>query len=136
MRREELASIGMAQKAHTSCEQIKRGQPFHLNSDGTTKNQHKINGIAVNKLVLSVNEVSDGSAQTILEKLRNTARQLNLPNADSVNWTLFSSSSADSASNQNKFIRPLQERKDSDEEKYGPFKNSGIDIISIFVQCT
>ena len=34
MRREELASIGMAQKVHTLCEQIKHGQPFHLNSDG------------------------------------------------------------------------------------------------------
>ena len=111
MRREELASIGMAQKAHTLCEQIKHGQPFHLNSDGTKKNQHKINGIAVNGLLLSVNEVSDGSAQTILEdvekeleKLRNTAHQLNIPNADSVNWTLFSSSSADSASTKKNSI--------------------------------
>ena len=98
MRREELATIGMAQKAHLLCEQIRCGKPFHLNSDGTTKNQHKINGVAV-----SVNEVSDGSAETIVEdigkeldKLRETAHQLHLPNADSINWTLFSSSSADS----------------------------------------
>lgn len=99
MRREELASIGMAQKVHTLCEQIRCGKSFHLNSDGTTKYQHKINGVAVNGLVLSINEVSDGSAETIMEdigkeldKLRETARQLNLPNADSINWTLFSSS--------------------------------------------
>ena len=107
MRREELTSIGMAQKAHTLCEQIRCGEPFHLNSDGTTKNQHKINGVAINGLVLSINEVPDGSAETIMEdigneldKLRETARQLNLPNAESINWTLFSSSSADSASTQ------------------------------------
>lgn len=139
MRREELASIGMAQKVHTLCEQIGCGKPFHLNSDGTTKYQHKINGVAVNGLVLSINEVSDGSAETIVEdigkeldKLRETARQLNLPNADSINWTLFSSSSADSASTQKKLNRLLQKRRDTDEEKYGPFENSGIEIIQNF----
>ena len=139
MRREELASIGVAQNAHILCEQINNGHPFHLNSDGTTKNQHKINGLAVNGLVLSINEVSDGSAETIVEdignelcKLRETARQLNLPNADSVNWTLFSSSSSDSASTQKKLNRILQECKENDEEKYGPFESSGIDIIQNF----
>ncbi len=50
-----MASIGMAQKAHILCEQIRSGKPFHLNSDGTTKYQHKINGLAVNGLVLSIN---------------------------------------------------------------------------------
>ncbi len=96
----------MAQKAHV----------FHLNSDGTTKYQHKINGLAVNGLVLSINEVSDGSAETILEdigkelvKLRETARQLNIPNADSINWTLFASSSSDSASTQ-KILNRLSQR--------------------------
>ena len=126
-------------KKHTLCEQIRCGKPFHLNSDGTTKYQHKINGVAVNGLVLSINEVSDGSAETIVEdigkeldKLRETAHQLNLPNADSINWTLFSSSSADSASTQKKLNRLLQERRDTDEEKYGPFENSGIEIIQNF----
>ena len=139
MRREELTSIGVAQKVHTLCEQIKCGKPFHLNSDGTTKYQHKINGVAVNGLVISINEVSDGSAETLvedigkeLEKLRETARQLKLPNADSINWTLFSSSSADSASTQKKLNRLLQQRRDTDEEKYGPFQNSGIEIIQNF----
>ena len=139
MRREELATIGMAQKAHTLCEEIRCGKSFHLNSDGTTKYQHKINGVAVNGLVLSINEISDGSAETIIEdigkeldKLRETARQLNLPNADSINWTLFSSSSADSASTQKKLNRLLQERRNNDEEEYGPFEDSGIEIIQNF----
>ena len=140
MRREELASIGMAQKAHVLCEQIRSGKPFYLNSDGTTKYQHKINGVAVNGLVVSINEVSDGSAETIIEdigkelvKLRETARQLNLPNADSISWTQFESSSADSASTKKKKLnRLLQERRDTDEEKYGPFENSGIEIIQNF----
>ncbi len=61
--------------------------------------------------------------------MRETARQLNLHNADSINWTVFSSSSADSASTQKKLNRLLQERKNTDEEKYGPFENSGIEII-------
>ena len=55
MRREELASIGMAQKAHVLCEQIRSGKPFYLNSDGTTKYQPKINRVAVNGLVVSIN---------------------------------------------------------------------------------
>ena len=139
MRREELATIGMAQKAHTLCEEIRCGKSFHLNSDGTSKYQHKINGVAVNGLVLSINEISDGSAETIIEdigkeldKLRETACQLNLPNADSINWTLFSSSSADSASTQKKLNRLLQERRNNDEEEYGPFEDSGIEIIQNF----
>ena len=45
MRREELATIGMAHKAHVLCKQIQSGKQFDLNSDGTTLNQHKINGV-------------------------------------------------------------------------------------------
>ena len=85
MRREELTSIGMAQKAHTLCEQIRRGEPFHLNSDGTTKNQHKINGVAINGLVLSINEVPDGSAETIMEDIGNELAVLNRWNVP-VEW--------------------------------------------------
>ncbi len=35
---------------------------------------------------------------------RETAHQLNLSNADSINWTLFASSSSDSASTQKKLM--------------------------------
>lgn len=55
-------------------------------------------------MVLSVNEVPDGHAGNILndvstelQKLREVAHALRMPNADKINWTLIVSSS-DSAS--------------------------------------
>ena len=55
-------------------------------------------------MVLSVNEVPDGHAGSILndvstelQKLREVAHALRMPNADKINWTLIVSSS-DSAS--------------------------------------
>ena len=47
-------------------------------------------------MVLSVNEVPNGSADSMIEdisqelqKLRDTAHALRLPNADKINWTLI-----------------------------------------------
>lgn len=136
MRREELKTVSMAHKASVLCEDIQGGRKVHLNADGTTKNQRKLNGTAFNGIVLSVNEVHDGTAETIiqdlgkeLEKLRIAAQQLNLPNADGINWTLFTSSTSDSAATQKRFNRLLQERKDEDEAHYGPNSGQGLEII-------
>ena len=64
----------------------------------------KLEGAAINGMVLSVNEVPDGHAGNILndvstelQKLREVAHALRMPNADKINWTLIVSSS-DSAS--------------------------------------
>ena len=139
MRREELKTVSMTHKASVLCEDIQAGRKLHVNADGTTKNQRKLNGIAFNGIVLSVNEVHDGTAETIiqdlekeLEKLRFAAVQLNLPNADGINWTLFTSSTSDSAATQKKFNRLLQERKDDDEARYGANSGQGLEIIENF----
>ena len=113
MRKQELTTINMVHKATTILES---GRSLHLNTDGTTKSQKKLEGAAVNGLVLSVNEVSDGSADSMihdisreLEMLRNVAHALNMPNADKLNWTLIISSSSDSASTQKRFNKLLEQ---------------------------
>lgn len=75
---------------------------MYINTDGTTKHQRKLNATAFNGVVLSVNEVPDGTAHAIindieshLDKLRTAAHQLDLPNADMINWTLFCASTSD-----------------------------------------
>ena len=139
MRREELCTVEMAHKAHHFCSEIESGKLFHLNSDGTTLNQHKINGAAINDIVLSLNEVSDGSAESAIQdiekelnKLRIVASQLNLPLANSINWTLFASSTSDSASTQKKFNKLLEERIAQDELKYGSYKKDGLELVKNF----
>ena len=106
MRREELKTISMAHKAYTLAET----KSFSLNSDGTTKFQKKLGGVAVNGMVLCLSEVPDGSAQSMieqvsleLEKLRDIAHALNLRDPQKINWTLFTSSTSDSASTQKEF---------------------------------
>ena len=107
MRRDELCTVEMAHKAHHFCSEIESGKSLHFNSDGTTLNQHKINGAAINDIVLSLSEVPDGSAESAIQdiekelnKLRTIASQLNLPHAHSINWTLFAYSTSNSAPTQ------------------------------------
>ena len=98
MRRKELKTISMAHKAYTLAET----KSFSLNSDGTTKFQKKLEGMAVNGMVLCLSEVPDGSAQSMIdqvslefEKLRDIAHALNLRDPQKINWTLFTSSTSD-----------------------------------------
>ena len=67
-----------------------------MNSDGTTKGQRKLRGFAINSTNISVNELSDCSADKVvvdvsyeLETLCNTAHALKLSNADSINQTVI-----------------------------------------------
>lgn len=99
----------LSHTAYDLSEQISKGKELYLNSDGTTKNQRKINGIAINGKVFSLNEVPDGSAESIVddidhkfEKLRRIAHKLGLNNANCINWTSVKSSTSDSASSQKK----------------------------------
>ena len=69
-------------------------------------------------MVISVNELSDGSASSTitdisqqLEQLRCTAKALNLPNANSINWTMLVSSTSDSASTQKKLNKLIEEHR-------------------------
>ena len=76
MRRQELNTISMAHKATAITEQITASGQLHLNSDGTTKSQKKIQGVAINGLTVSVNEVFDGSADRIIKDISKKLEQL------------------------------------------------------------
>ena len=60
--------MSMVHKAITIAEQAQAGS-LYLNSDGTTKFQKKIDGVALNGIVVSVNEIPDGSADSIVEDI-------------------------------------------------------------------
>ena len=97
MRSEEMKTVSMAHKATVICEHANDGQ-LYLNTDGTTLAQKKLGSVAINNVTVSVNEVSDGTAAYMiddvsreLQKLREMAHALNIPNADSINWTLIAS---------------------------------------------
>ena len=131
MRREELKTISMAHKAYTLAET----KSFSLNSDGTTKFQKKLGGVAVNGMVLCLSEVLDGSAQSMieqvsleLEKLRDIAHALNLRDPQKLNWTLFTSSTSDSASTQKKFNHLVEQCRERDKA-YGPPSFEAIELI-------
>jgi len=97
----QLRNCGEAHKASLICEQLQAGKTLHLNTDGKTLDQRKINGIDINNTVISINKIHHDTAETVikdssnqLQKLREMAFQLN---ANSINWTLISSSSSNSA---------------------------------------
>ena len=122
MRREELTIVNLAHKATSFLD----SDSFNLNCDGTTLSQKKLHGAAINGIVLSVNEVMDGSADSMiadtsheLQKLRDIANKLELPNASKINWTLVVSSSSDSASTQKRFNKLVEEKRE-DRKRFGP----------------
>ena len=135
MRQHELKTVSMIHKATSLAE----ADSIHLNFDGTTKYQKKIEGVAFNGLVISVNEVPDGSAKSMLadisrefQKLREIAHELNLPYADKINWTLVSSSTSDSSATQKKFNQLLLELKDEDEQRFGPASSEAVELVENF----
>ena len=141
MRKEELKTINDAHKAHIICSDVSKGKGIYLNTDGTTKHQKKLGGAVVNDLVLCVNELPDGTAISAIEdmtrefqKLRRVAEMLGLPNANSINWTLVVSSTSDSAATQKRFNKLIEEKRQSDEEKFGPATctSETLDLIETF----
>ena len=137
MRREELATVNSVQKAIMLTE---KGSEFHINTDGTTLQQRKIGATAVNGLVLSVNELPSGSAENIakdisreLENLREIARALCLPNADSINWSVVASTTSDSAATQKKFNEMAAKLREQDQKKFGNTSlTAGKELITNF----
>ena len=126
MRRQELTTVNLAHKATCLIDKAQSGF-LNLNCDGTTLSQKKMQGAAISGMVLSVNEVPDGSADSMisdiskeLQKLREIAHLLHLPNADKINWTLIQSSSSDSASTQKRFNKLVEEKREEDREIFGP----------------
>ena len=139
MRRGELKTICDAHKATILCNDSVKTKGIHLNTDGTTKQQKKLGGAVANGVVLGVNELPDGKAISAIEdisrefeKLRRTAKILDLPNPNSINWTLVVSSTSDSASTQKRVNKLIEEQRQSDEEKFGPANINTIDLIETF----
>ena len=139
MCRDELRTISNAHKATLLNECITKGKGFTMNSDGTTKGQRKLGGFAINSTTIGVNELSDGSADKVvadisyeLETLRNTARALKLPNADSINWTMIVSSTSDSASSQKRLNKLIKQCKEADEKKFGKATTQTVSLIESF----
>ena len=117
----ELETVNMAYKA-THVSNVAQDGVLSLNSDGTTLGQIKHGTTVISGTLVSVNELPDGCAESIIEdmdcelrKLRDAAHMLKLCNADSINWTLVSSSTSDSASTQRKLNALIEERKKRDE---------------------
>ena len=136
MRKEELSTISNAHKATVICNHSKE---LHINTDGTTKCQKKLGGVIANNMVLSVNELSDGSAVSVIDdisgefkKLRHAAHMLGLPNPDAINWTLVVSSKSDSAATQKRVNKLIEEKRQADEEKFGSATVDTIDLVETF----
>ena len=137
MCRDELRTISNAHKATALTECGTKG--FAMNTDGTTKGQRKLGGLALNNMTISVNELSNGSADQVitdiskeLATLRNVAHVLNLPNADTINWTMIASSTSDSASTQKRINTLIHECKEADEKKFGKATTQTVDLIESF----
>ena len=139
MRKDELKTVSNAHKATVLCEHASGNKGFWMNTDGTTKAQKKLGAVGINGMVVSVNELPDGTAKSVisdvsreLEKLRETAHALNMPDADSINWTLIVSSTSDSASTQKRFNKLIEECRESDEKRFGPATFKAAALIENF----
>jgi translation initiation factor 1 (eIF-1/SUI1) len=93
MRKEELKIISDAHKPQMISKDVREGKGIYLNTDGTTKQQKKLGGVVANSMVISVNELPDGKAISIVEnisrefeKIKRIAKMLNLPSANSGLW--------------------------------------------------
>lgn len=90
-------------------------------------------------MVVSVNELSDGTAKSAIadisrefEKLRKTAHAPKIPNADSINWTLLVFSTSDSASSQKCLNKLIEECREADERKFGPATLKTVNLVENF----
>ena len=108
----------------------------HMNSDGTTLNIRKLIGSSINGIVLGVQEVSDGTAETMLTELdkqlkhlRDMAAKLQIPHAQNINWTLIVSSTSDGAATQTKFNKRLQDLRLRDAQQFGEATDSVTQLI-------
>ena len=104
MRHEELPTVSRTQKAST----LANTEALHINSDGTTLHQWKIAGALVNRMVLGVHTVPDGSANSALNAITEEFTKVKQVGAElhvrTVNITLKNvvASTSDGASTQTK----------------------------------
>ena len=120
MRSLEMPTVSASHQAHL----LSEVDEHHLNSDGTTLNQKKVQGMLMNGVVLGVKDVVDGSAKAaikelgrVLDHIRDVGLQLNLPGADRIGWALIETSMSDQASTQKAFNNLLQQNIDSERKE-------------------
>ena len=133
MRMAEMPTVSDGHKS--SCQaDAKLG---HMNTDGTTLNLRKLIGSSVSRIVMGVQEVADGTSETMIQeidrqltRLRQIANDLDLPNADSINWTLIVSSTSDGAATQTKFNKLIKDLRARDDKTFGPADASLKEVIT------
>ena len=137
-----MKTISSAHKVAVLCEASVRNEGFQMNTDRTTKAQRKLGALAINDVVVSINEVPDGTARSAvadvsreLEKLRRTAHALNMLNAQSINWTLFVSSTSDSASTQKRMNKLIEECREAMRKRLGLLHLKLLISLRTLVQC-
>ncbi len=103
-------------RAHQACT-LSAASTVDINSDGTTYNQKKVQAVIANGVVLGVEAVAEGSAESIIEgleytflKIKEVGQELGIPNVDKIGWTLIWSSMSDGAATQHAFNRLLQDK--------------------------
>lgn len=69
MRMDELKTVSAAHKASVIQQHVSDKSLLHLNTDGTTLNQKKLGCVAINGVVISVNEQADGTAESIIDNV-------------------------------------------------------------------
>lgn len=113
---------------------------LHINTDRTTKNQKKLGAVALNGVVVSVNELPDETATSTIEdvskelnKLREVALTLGMSNASSINWTILLPQLT-LPRLRKKFNKLVEQKRSEDEQKFGPALSEGFDLVANF--CT
>ena len=142
MCKDELRTISNAHKATILSECVTENKGLTMNTDGTTQGQRKLGALAINNTVISVNELSDGSADKVvadisneLERLHNIAHVLKLPYANTINWTMIVSSTSDSASTQKRLNKLIKEHKEADEKSLERLLYKQSTLLRIFAPC-
>ena len=60
------------------------------------------------------------------------AKVLNLPHPNSLNWTIFSSITSDSASTQKQCAKLIRDKQDLNQKTYGQVGPEALDIVENF----
>jgi len=139
MRSCELPTVSKAHQASI----LSEAENYHVNSDGTTFNQKKVQGFLINGLTLGVTDVSDGTAQAAIDSLdwqfkviREVGKDLGIKGADTIGWRLIHSVMSDQASTQKAFNRLVKERADLETQERGSLtaSESGRSILETFCE--
>ena len=137
MRSCELPTVSKAHQASI----LSQTENYHVNSDGTTYNQKKVQGFLINGLTLGVADVSDGTAQAAIDSLdwqfkiiREVGKDLGIEGADTIGWRLIHSIMSDQASTQKAFNRLVKDRADLETQERGLLETNerGRSILETF----